>query len=92
MFGSYEKKGSLSFTSLHNFEINVAAQRKVAEYCAEENRRAQNDEQGSSTHIIGGDFNCLARGDLPVRISLSNLEIPQQMTFTPHQRHRTLRT
>ena len=37
-------KGCLSATSLHNFEMNDAAQRQAAKHCAEENRNAQNDE------------------------------------------------
>lgn len=70
-----QKKGTLSLTSLHNFEPNETTQRKVAEHCAEEKRLAQNYEQGSSIRIIGGDFYFLARGELPVRISLNSLEL-----------------
>ena len=54
-------KGCLSFTSIHNFEMNETAQRQTAKHCADENRNAQNDEQGSSVYLIGGDFNFLAR-------------------------------
>ena len=63
-------------TSLHNFELNQASQRWVAEHYSEENRLAQVDEQGSSIHFIGGDFNFLVRGDSPARISLNDSEIP----------------
>ena len=75
-FRLHMNKGTLSLTSLHNFELHEAMQRKVAKHCAEENRLAQNYEQSSSIDLIGGDFNFLARGDLPVRILLNNLEIP----------------
>jgi hypothetical protein len=68
--------GCLSITSIHNFEMNEAAQRQSAKHCAEENRNAQNDEQGSSIHLIGGDFNFLARGEIPTRFSTMDLEIP----------------
>ena len=56
--------------------MNDTAQRKAAKHCADENRNAQNDEQGSSVHLIGGDFNSLARGDIPIRILTENSEIP----------------
>jgi hypothetical protein len=58
-------KGCLSATSLHNFEMNDSAERQSAKHCAEENRNAQNDEQGSSVHFIGGDFNFVSRGNFP---------------------------
>ena len=69
-------KGCLSATSLHNFEMNDTAQRQAAKHCAEEKRKAQNDEQGSSIHLIGGDFNFLARGETPTSVSTESLEIP----------------
>ena len=56
--------------------MNDTAQRQAAKHCAEENRNAQNDEQGSSIHLIGGDFNFLARGETPIRVSTENIEIP----------------
>ena len=65
----FHAKGCLSATSLHNFETNDTAQRKAAKHCADENRNPQNDAQGNSIHLIGGDFNFLARGDIPIRIS-----------------------
>ena len=58
-------RGCLSATSLHNFEMNDTAQRQATKHCAEENRNAQNDEQGSSIHLIAGDFNFMARGEKP---------------------------
>ena len=58
------------------FGLNQASQRRVAEHYSEENRLAQVDEQGSSIHFIVEDFNFLARGDSPARISLNDSEIP----------------
>jgi exonuclease III len=75
-------KGCLSFTSIHNFEMNETAQRQTAKHCADENRNAQNDEQGSSIHLIGGDFNFLARGEIPTRVSTKDLEIPLKYNDT----------
>ena len=75
-------KGCLSLTSIHNFEMNEAAQRQTAKHCADENRNAQNDEQGSSIHLIGGDFNFLARGEIPTRVSTKEIEIPLKFNDT----------
>ena len=62
--------------------MNETAQRQTAKHCADENRNAQNDEQGSSIHLIGGDFNFLARGEIPTRVSTKEIEIPLKFNDT----------
>ena len=62
--------------------MNETAQRQTAKHCADENRNAQNDEQGSSIHLIGGDVNFLARGEIPTRVSTKDLEIPLKYNDT----------
>ena len=62
--------------------MNDTAQRKAAKHCTDGNRNAQHEEQGSSVHLVGGDFNFLARGEIPIRISTDNSEIPLKCNDT----------
>ena len=60
--------GFLSFTGLHNFNFG-SSERKVLDFIRGKFDKAQNST-GRNVAFVAGDFNFLASGDLPVRVSL----------------------